>query len=81
MDDVYDISETAKTVRNLISHRDPYAIRNGTKAFPEEYIDKLLREGFKKTRKGYELDTNLMVQRSEGKVVKFGCLLMGFNVK
>lgn len=56
LDDVYNISETAKIVRNVISHRTPYAVRNGSKIFPEEHIEKLLREGFKKTRKGYELD-------------------------
>lgn len=56
LDDIHDISETAKTVRNVVTHKNPYAVRNGTKAFPEDKIEKLLREGFKKTRKGYELD-------------------------
>lgn len=51
LNDIYDISETAKTVRNVISRRNPYVIRNGTKAFPEDQIEKLLREGFKKVRK------------------------------
>ncbi len=54
--DIYDISETAKTVRNVISRRTPYAIRNGTKAFPESSIFKLLIEGFKNVRKGQDLD-------------------------
>lgn len=51
LDDIHDISETAKTVRNVVTHKNPYAVRNGTKAFPEDKIEKLLREGFKKTRK------------------------------
>lgn len=54
--DIHDISETAKTVRNVINRRNPYSSRNGTKSFPEEWMGKLLTEGFKKKNKSNELD-------------------------
>ena len=55
LDDVHDIPETAKTVRNLVKRRMPSSSVQ-TKSFPEEKIGDLLLEGFKKTKKNTELD-------------------------
>ena len=56
LNDVHDMTETAKQVRNVMNRRTPYSARNGTKAFPEDKILELLFEGFKKTRKTKDLD-------------------------
>ncbi|MBK5246739.1 MAG: site-specific integrase [Peptostreptococcaceae bacterium] len=56
LDDVHEMAETAKQVRNVINLRKPYSAHGGTKAFPEDQIHNLLWEGFKKTRKNKYLD-------------------------
>ena len=55
LDDVHEMTETARQVRNVINRRKPYSARNGTKSFPEDQIHDLLWEGFKRTRKNKEL--------------------------
>ena len=56
LNDVHEIAETAKQVRNVVNRRNPYSSRVGTKAFPEEQVHNLLWKGFRKTRKNIELD-------------------------
>lgn len=56
LDDVHEISETAKQARNVVKRRKPYSSRGNTKAFPENQIHNLLWEGFKNIRKNDELD-------------------------
>lgn len=56
LNDVHEMSETAKLARYAVRRRKPYSSKGDTKAFPENKIHKLLWEGFKNTRKNYELD-------------------------
>jgi len=56
LDDVHEIAETAKQVRNVMKRRKPYSANRNTDAFPEGQIHNLLWEGFKRTRKNKELD-------------------------
>ncbi|HYE68267.1 MAG TPA: gamma-mobile-trio recombinase GmtY [Anaerovoracaceae bacterium] len=56
LDDVHDISETAKLARNVVKRRKPYSSKGNTKAFPEDQIHNLLWDGFKNTRKTYDLN-------------------------
>lgn len=54
--DIHVLTETAKQVRNTIFRRKLNSARNSTKAFPEEQINILLFEGFKKTKKNKDLE-------------------------
>lgn len=56
LDDVHEMTETAKQVRNVVNRRKSSSSHGGTKAFPEDQIHNLLWEGFRKTRKNIELD-------------------------
>ncbi|MEY9970972.1 hypothetical protein ABH966_001336 [Lysinibacillus sp. RC46] len=51
LDSSLKTSETAKKARNLKLRRAPSGENSGTKAFPEDKINELLWEGFKKTDK------------------------------
>ncbi|MEA4847167.1 MAG: gamma-mobile-trio recombinase GmtY [Clostridiaceae bacterium] len=55
LDSSLDMTETARQVRNVMNRRKPASTQGATKAFPEDKIEELLMEGFKKTRKGVEL--------------------------
>jgi site-specific recombinase XerD len=55
LDDVHEMSETAKQARNIVKRRKPYSSRGNTKAFPEDQIHNLLWDGFKITKKNTEL--------------------------
>ncbi len=56
LNDIHEMTETAKQVRNVKNRRKPYSAHGGTKAFPEDQIHNLLWNGFKKTRKNAELN-------------------------
>ncbi len=56
LNDIHEISETAKLARNVVKRRKPYTAKNSTKDFPENKIHELLGDGFKNTRKNIELD-------------------------
>lgn len=55
LDDSLNMTERAKVVRNVMNNRKPIATFDETKAFPENKINELLFEGFRKTRKGISL--------------------------
>ncbi len=57
LNDVHEMTETAKQARNVVNRKKPYSAHGGTKAFPEDQIDNLLCKGFKRTRKNMELDS------------------------
>lgn len=76
--DVHEISETAKSVRNIVNRRNPYASKGGTKAFSENEIDNLLWEGFKNTRKNVELD---LVDRYNWRDIAITILMHGGGLR
>jgi hypothetical protein len=56
LDDIHEMTETARQVRNVINRRKPYSAHGNTKAFPEDQIHKLLWQGFRRTKRNKELD-------------------------
>ena len=56
LDNVHEISETAKLARNVVKRRKPYSVHRDTKIFPEDKINDLLWKGFKNERKSKKLD-------------------------
>lgn len=78
LDDVLEMSETAKLARNVVRRRTPYASKGNTKAFPENKIHELLWEGFKNTRKNYELD---LVDRYNWRDIAITILMHGGGLR
>lgn len=78
LNDVHEISETAKLARNVVKRRNPYASKGGTKAFSESEIHKLLWEGFKYTRKNIELD---LVDRYNWRDIAITILMHGGGLR
>ena len=75
---VHEISETAKVVRNIVRRRKPYSANGATKTFPENKINDLLWEGFKNTRKNYELD---LVDRYNWRDIAITILMHGGGLR
>lgn len=78
LNDIHDISETARLVRNVVNKRKPFAAKGNTKAFPEEKIHELLWEGFKNTRKNYDLD---LVERYNWRDIAITILMHGGGLR
>lgn len=78
LDDIHEMSETAKLARNVVMRRKPYASKGNTKAFSEDKIHKLLWEGFKNTRKSYELD---LVDRFNWRDIAITILMHGGGLR
>lgn len=78
IDDIHEMAETAKQVRNVINHRKPYSARNGIKAFPEEQVNNLLFEGFKITRKNRELE---LIERYNWRDIAVTILMHGGGLR
>ncbi|HCL02745.1 MAG TPA: site-specific integrase [Lachnoclostridium phytofermentans] len=78
LDDVHDMSETAKLARNVVKRKKPYSSNGDTKAFPENKIHELLWEGFKNTRKNYELD---LVDRYNWRDIAITILMNGGGLR
>lgn len=78
LNDVHEISETAKLARNAVRRRKPNSTKGDTKAFPENKIHKLLWEGFKNTRKNYELD---LVDRYKWRDIAITILMHGGGLR
>lgn len=57
LDSSLKMTETARKVRDISSRRKPLSFSSVIKAFPEESIDRLIWEGFKKTNKINDLST------------------------
>ena len=78
LNDIHEIAETAKVVRNIMSRRKPYSANGATKAFPESKINDLLWEGFKNKRKSYELD---LVDRYNWRDIAITILMHGGGLR
>lgn len=78
LNDVHEISETAKLARNAVRRRKSYSSKGDTKAFPENKIHELLWEGFKNTRKNYELD---LVDRYNWRDIAITILMHGGGLR
>ncbi|MFZ0577044.1 MAG: site-specific integrase, partial [Psychrobacillus psychrotolerans] len=78
LNDVHEISETAKLARNVVRRRNPYSSKGDTKAFSENEIHNLLWEGFKNTRKNYELD---LVDRYNWRDIAITILMHGGGLR
>lgn len=78
LDDVHEISETAKLARNAVRRRKPYSSKGDTKAFLENKIHELLWDGFKNTRKNYELD---LVDRYNWRDIAITILMHGGGLR
>ncbi|MDO5294942.1 MAG: gamma-mobile-trio recombinase GmtY [bacterium] len=78
LDDVHEMSETAKLARNVVRRRKSYSSKGNTKAFPESKILELLCEGFKNTRKNYELD---LVDRFNWRDIAITILMHGGGLR
>lgn len=78
LDDVHDMSETAKSARTVVRRRKPYSAKGNTKAFPEDKIQTLLWEGFKYTRKNCELD---LVDRYNWRDIAITILMHGGGLR
>lgn len=76
--DVHEISETAKFARYAVRRRKPYSAKGDTKSFPEDKIHELLWEGFKNTRKSYELD---LVDRYNWRDIAITILMHGGGLR
>jgi len=78
LNDVHKIAETAKLARNTVRRRNPYSPKGDTKAFPEYKANDLLWEGFKNTRKNYELD---LVDRYNWRDIAITILMHGGGLR
>lgn len=78
LNDVHEISETAKLARYAVRRRKPYSAKGDTKSFPENKIHELLWEGFKNTRKNYELD---LVDRYNWRDIAITILMHGGGLR
>lgn len=78
LNDVHEISETAKLARTVVKRRNPYSAKGDTKAFPENEIDKFLWEGFKNLRKNVELD---LVDRYNWRDIAITILMHGGGLR
>lgn len=77
LDDVHEMSETAKLARNDVRRRKPNSSKGDTKAFPENKIHELLWEGFKNTRKNYKLD---LINRYNWRDIAITILMHGVDL-
>lgn len=78
LNDIHEISETAKLARYAVRRTKPYSSKGDTKAFPENKIHELLWEGFKNTRKNYELD---LVDRYNWRDIAITILMHGGGLR
>lgn len=78
LDDVHEMSETAKSARNVVNRRKPYAAHTDTKIFPKDKIHDLLWKGFYKKRKSKELD---MIDRYNWRDIAITILMHGGGVR